>query len=200
MSLVIDIVDILPSRFEGRDSGNLYNSVSMTAKGLVMELVGSGFTIYKTIDVSGNKLEGSIPESISLLKELIVLNMSNNAFTGHISPSLENLTNLQSLDLSLNRLSGEIPPELGKLTFLARMNFSYNMLEGPIPQGTQIQSQSSSSFAENPRLCGVPLQETCGIGDAAIGYVPGVFCGFVISHILTSYKRDWFMKIFHSFA
>ncbi|KAL0867343.1 hypothetical protein Bca101_046461 [Brassica carinata] len=224
MSLVIDIVDIMPSRFEGRDSGNLYNSVSMTAKGLVMELVGSGFTIYKTIDVSGNKLEGNIPESISLLKELIVLNMSNNAFTGHISPSLENLTNLQSLDLSQNRLSGEIPPELGKLTFLARMNFSYNMLEGPIPQGTQIQSQSSSSFAENPRLCGVPLQEACGVGvdattqeqedgekeeedqvliswiAAAIGYVPGVFCGFTIGHILTSYKRDWFMKIFHSFA
>ncbi|KAF3580220.1 hypothetical protein DY000_02033105 [Brassica cretica] len=209
-------------RFEGRDSGNLYNSVSMTAKGLVMELVGSGFTIYKTIDVSGNKLQGDIPESISLLKELIVLNMSNNAFTGHISPSLENLTNLQSLDLSQNRLSGEIPPELGKLTFLARMNFSYNMLEGLIPQGTQIQSQSSSSFAQNPMLCGVPLQETCGRGDnattqeqededgekdqvlswvaAAIGYVPGVFCGVVIGHILSSYKRDWFMKIFHSFA
>ncbi|CAH8294938.1 unnamed protein product [Eruca vesicaria subsp. sativa] len=223
MSLFTDNVDIMPSRFEGRDSGNLYNSVSMTAKGLVMELVGSGFTIYKTIDVSGNKLQGNIPESISLLKELIVLNMSNNAFAGHISPSLENLTNLQSLDLSQNRLSGEIPSELAKLSFLARMNFSYNMLEGPIPKGTQIQSQSSSSFAENPRLCGVPLQETCGRGDdattqededeekeekeqvlswiaAAIGYVPGVFCGFTIGHILSSYKRDWFMKISRSFA
>ncbi|VVB01269.1 unnamed protein product [Arabis nemorensis] len=179
-----------------------------------MELVGSGFTIYKTIDVSGNRLEGNIPESIGLLKELIVLNMSNNAFTGRIPPSLSNLTNLQSLDLSQNGLSGQIPPDLAKLTFLAWMNFSYNHLEGPIPQGTQIQSQNSSSFAENPGLCGVPLQETCGGKEkeatkqeeeqvlswiaAAIGYVPGVFCGLTIGHILFSYKRDWFMNIFHS--
>jgi len=134
-----------------------------------------------------------------------------------------NLTDLESLDLSKNRLSGEIPPELGKLTFLAQMNFSYNMLEGPIPQGTQIQSQNSSSFAENLGLCGVPLQETCGGEEeeekeatkqeqdeekdqvlswiaAAIGYVPGVVCGLTIGHILTSYKRDWFMKSFQYFA
>ncbi|CAA0395133.1 unnamed protein product [Arabidopsis thaliana] len=224
MSSAIDIVDIMPSRYAGRDSGNYYNSVTMTVKGSIIELVGSVFTIYKTMDVSGNRFEGRIPESIGLLKELIVLNMSNNGFTGRIPPSLSNLTDLESLDLSKNRLSGEISPELGKLTFLAQMNFSYNMLEGPIPQGTQIQSQNSSSFAENPGLCGVPLQETCGGEEeeeeeeatkqeqdeekdqvlswiaAAIGYVPGVVCGLTIGHILTSYKRDWFMKSFQYFA
>ncbi|CAA0395142.1 unnamed protein product [Arabidopsis thaliana] len=194
-----------------------HNSVVLTIKGLNMELVGSGFEIYKTIDVSGNRLEGDIPESIGILKELIVLNMSNNAFTGHIPPSLSNLSNLQSLDLSQNRLSGSIPGELGELTFLARMNFSYNMLEGPIPQGTQIQSQNSSSFAENPGLCGAPLQKKCGGEEeedkekeekdkglswvaAAIGYVPGLFCGLAIGHILTLYKRDWFMRIFSCFS
>ncbi|XP_010495837.1 PREDICTED: receptor-like protein 12 isoform X2 [Camelina sativa] len=222
MSSVIDIVDVIPSRYAGRDdSGNYQNSVTMTAKGSKIELVGSVFAIYKTIDVSGNKFKGGIPESIALLKELIVLNMSNNAFTSSIPPALSNLTNLESLDLSKNRLSGKIPPELGKLTFLAQMNFSYNRLEGPIPQGTQIQSQKSSSFAENPGLCGVPLQETCGGGGeeeelkkeqgeqkeqvfswiaAAVGYVPGLVCGLTIGHILTSYKREWFMRIFHYFT
>ncbi|KFK22321.1 hypothetical protein AALP_AAs51526U000200 [Arabis alpina] len=187
-----------------------HSSVVLTNKGLKMELVGSVFTMYKTIDVSRNRFEGDIPESIGSLKELIVLNMSYNAFTGHIPQSLTNLTNLQSLDLSQNRLSGEIPPQLGKLTFLERMNFSYNMLEGPIPQGTQIQSQNGSSFAENPGLCGAPLEDTCGGGGeeeatkeeqdeekeekdqvlswtaAAIAYVPGVVCGLTIAHILTS--------------
>ncbi|KAF8080834.1 hypothetical protein N665_0920s0017 [Sinapis alba] len=218
MSSVVDFVDLVPIRFAGRGTGYYHHSVGLTNKGLSMELVGSVLTMYKTIDVSGNRFEGDIPESISLLKELIVLNMSNNAFTGHIPPSLVNLTNLQSLDLSQNQLSGNIPPELGKLTFLARMNFSHNMLEGPIPQGTQIQSQDSSSFAQNPWLCGAPLQVTCGGEEeatrqekgeedqvlswiaAAIGYVPGVFCGFTIGHVLISYKHDWFMRIFHSFA
>ncbi|CDY12720.1 BnaC04g29210D [Brassica napus] len=223
MSSDVGIVDSTPVRILGRGSGFYHRSVALTNKGLNMELVGSGFKIYKSIDVSGNRIEGDIPISIGLLKELIVLNMSNNVFTGGIPPSLASLTNLQSLDLSQNRLSGEIPPELGKLTFLARMNFSYNMLEGPIPQGTQIQSQNSSSFAENPGLCGFPLEETCGGKEeeatkqeedgekeekdqviswisAAIGYLPGVLGGLTIGHILYSYKYGWFMRIFHYFT
>jgi Leucine-rich repeat (LRR) protein len=218
MSSVVDIDGrIIQYTVTGIDRDFYHKSVALINKGLKMELVGSGFTIYKTIDVSGNRLEGDIPESIGLLKEVIVLSMSNNAFTGHIPPSLSNLSNLQSLDLSQNRLSGSIPGELGELTFLARMNFSYNMLEGPIPQGTQIQSQNSSSFAENPGLCGAPLQKKCGGEEeedkekeekdkglswvaAAIGYVPGLFCGLAIGHILTSYKRDWFMRIFSCFS
>uniref|UniRef100_A0A0D3DTH4 Leucine-rich repeat-containing N-terminal plant-type domain-containing protein n=1 Tax=Brassica oleracea var. oleracea TaxID=109376 RepID=A0A0D3DTH4_BRAOL len=212
------VTDNKQERFMGFSFSNYHKSVVLAIKGSEMELLGSGFRMYKTIDVSGNRLEGDIPQSIGLLKGLIVLNMSNNAFTGHIPPSLSNLTNLQSLDLSENRLSGNIPPELGKLSFLALMNFSNNMLEGSIPRGTQIQSQNSSSFAENPGLCGAPLQETCGGGEevyevikeendqvlswiaVAIAYVPGVFCGLTIGHILTLYKPEWFMRIFHSFA
>ncbi|KAG7620362.1 Leucine-rich repeat, partial [Arabidopsis suecica] len=217
MSSVVDIKDRIIQDIVGSYQDLYYhNSVVLTNKGLNMELVGSDFTIYKTIDVSGNRLQGDIPESIGLLKELIVLNMSNNAFTGHIPPSLSNLSNLQSLDLSQNRLSGSIPGELGELTFLARMNFSYNRLEGPIPQTTQIQTQDSSSFTENPGLCGLPLKKNCGGKEeatkqeqdeekeeeeqvfswiaAAIGYVPGVVCGLTIGHILVSHKRDWFMR------
>ncbi|OAO97366.1 RLP50 [Arabidopsis thaliana] len=218
MSSFVDIIDNTPGfTVVGDDQESFHKSVVLTIKGLNMELVGSGFEIYKTIDVSRNRLEGDIPESIGILKELIVLNMSNNAFTGHLPPSLSNLSNLQSLDLSQNRLSGSIPGELGELTFLARMNFSYNMLEGPIPQGTQIQSQNSSSFIGNPSLCGAPLQKKCGGEEeeekeekdkdkvfswiaAAIGYVPGLFCGLAIAHILTSYKLDWFMRIFSCFS
>ncbi|KAL0715888.1 hypothetical protein Bca4012_065210 [Brassica carinata] len=207
-------------RFSGVGKPYYRASVALMNKGSNMKLVGSGFTIYKTIDISGNRFQGGIPESIGLLNELIVLNMSNNAFTGSIPPSLSNITSLQSLDLSQNQLSGKIPPELGKLTFLAWMNFSYNRLEGPIPQGTQIQSQNISSFSENPGLCGVPLPKSCGGGEearnqekedeekdqvlswtaAAIAYLPGVFCGFTLGHILTSYRHDWFRRIFHFVA
>ncbi|XP_023634251.1 receptor like protein 42 [Capsella rubella] len=219
MSSVVDIDDIrLVFGILGDNRESYQRSVVMTIKGVERELVGSGYKIYKNFDISGNRLEGDIPESIGLLKELILLNMSNNAFTGHIPPSLPNLRNLQSLDLSKNKLSGKIPPELGKLTFLSLMNFSYNNLEGLIPQGTQIETQNSSSFAGNPGLCGVPLQVTCGGEEeeeetkqekeqqvfswmaAALGYVPGVVYGLTIGHILSSYRRDWFMKIFHYFA
>ncbi|KAF8089464.1 hypothetical protein N665_0505s0014 [Sinapis alba] len=222
MSTGVYTPDNKQQRFIGISFSNYHKSVVLANKGSEMELLGSSFRMYKTIDVSGNRLSGDIPESIGLLKELIVLNMSNNAFNGSVPTSLSNLSNLQSLDLSQNTLSGRIPPELGKLTFLARMNFSNNMLEGPIPQATQIQTQNSSSFAHNPGLCGIPLQKTCGEGGeearkqgeeeeeeeedqvlswiaAGIAYVPGVFCGFVIGHILISYRHDWFMRIFQFF-
>ncbi|KAF2586067.1 hypothetical protein F2Q70_00035532 [Brassica cretica] len=218
MSSGVYTADNKQQRFIGIVFSNYLKSVVLANKGLEMKLLGTSFNIYKSIDVSGNRFQGEIPKSIGLPKEMIVLNMSNNAFIGSITPSLSNLTNLQSLDLSRNRLSGKIPPELGKLTFLAWMNFSYNNLEGPIPQGTQIQSQDSSSFLQNPGLCGAPLQKTCSGGEeatinedkeedqvlswiaAGIAYVPGVFCGFTIGHILTSYRHDWFKRIFHYFS
>ncbi|KAF8109282.1 hypothetical protein N665_0098s0010 [Sinapis alba] len=223
MSSGVYIPDNKQNRFIGITFTNYRKSVVLTNKDSETEFLGSSYSIYKIIDVSGNRFEGEIPKSICLLKELIVLNMSNNAFTGSIPPSLSNLTNLQSLDLSRNILSGKIPPELGKLTFLAWMNFSYNRLEGPIPQSTQIQTQNSSSFTNNPGLCGAPLQKTCSGGEeedagkqyqedeeendqglswiaAAISYVPGVFCGFIVGHILTSYRHDWFKRIFHYFS
>uniref|UniRef100_M4F711 Uncharacterized protein n=1 Tax=Brassica campestris TaxID=3711 RepID=M4F711_BRACM len=218
MSSGVYTPDNKQQRFIGIVFSNYVKSVVLANKGLEMKLLGTSFNIYKSIDVSGNRFQGEIPKSIGLLKEMIVLNMSNNAFIGSIPPSLSNLTNLQSLDLSRNRLSGKISPELGKLTFLAWMNFSYNNLEGPIPQGTQIQSQDSSSFLQNSGLCGAPLQKTCSGGEEAtinkdeeedqvlswiaaeIAYVPGVFCGFVVGHILASYRHDWFKRIFHCFS
>ncbi|CAF2151218.1 unnamed protein product [Brassica napus] len=222
MSSGVYTPDNKQKRFIGITFLNYRKSVVLATKGSEREFLGSSFSIYKIIDVSGNRFEGDIPKSICLLKELNVLNMSNNAFIGSIPPSFSNLTILQSLDLSKNRLSGKIPPELGKLTFLAWMNFSYNNFEGPIPQGTQIQTQDSSSFLQNPGLCGAPLHKICSGKEeegtlnqdkedeeedqvlswiaVAIAYVPGVFCGFIVGHILTSYRHDWFKRIFHYFS
>ncbi|CDY15361.1 BnaC04g42620D [Brassica napus] len=152
-------------------------------------------TSYATIDFSGNKIEGQIPESIGLLKALIALNLSNNAFTGRT-----------------------IPNGLGTLSFLEYINVSHNQLKGEIPQGTQIIGQTQSSFEGNAGLCGLPLQESCfgaiapprqqppeedkeeeeqvlnwkGVG---IGYGPGVLLGLAIAQAIGSYKPERLVKI-----
>ncbi|CAN6876990.1 unnamed protein product [Brassica oleracea var. botrytis] len=122
---------------------------------------------YGSIDFSGNRFGGEIPESIGLLKSLLALNLSNNGFTGHIPSSLANLTELLSLDISSNQLSGTIPQELGKLSFLSYINMSYNKLTGEIPQGTQFQTQNESAFEGNIDLCGFPLQKSCSVGNVS---------------------------------
>ncbi|KAG5409904.1 hypothetical protein IGI04_006223 [Brassica rapa subsp. trilocularis] len=191
------------------------NSMVMVSKGveLSFERIQQDF---RAIDISGNKIYGKIPESLSFLKELHLLNLSGNAFTSHIPRSLANLTKLETLDLSRNKLSGQIPQDLGELSSLSYMNFSSNLLKGPVPRGTQFQRQNCSSFSDNDRLFG--LEEICGkiqvspptsqqpekLSEpeeelfswvaAAIAYGPGVFCGLVIGHIFTSYYHKIWSK------
>ncbi|KAG7578711.1 Leucine-rich repeat [Arabidopsis thaliana x Arabidopsis arenosa] len=196
-------------------------AIDLRYKGLSMEQERV-VTFYATIDFSGNRLEGEIPESIGLLKALIALNLSNNAFTSHIPLSLANLVMLESLDLSSNKLSGTIPNGLGTLSFLAYINVSHNQLNGEIPQGTQITGQPRSSFEGNDGLCGFPLQESCFGTNAppaqqtkeeeeeeeeeqvlnwkgvAIGYGLGVLLGLAIAQLIASYKPEWLICLFKS--
>ncbi|CAN6903109.1 unnamed protein product [Brassica oleracea] len=195
-----------------------YPSMYLRSKGIEMELEKILDT-YTEIDFSENKLGGQIPESLGLLKSLIVLNLSNNDFTGHIPSSWAKLTKLESLDLSGNQLTGKIPQDLATLSFLEYVNVSHNKLTGQIPQGTQMGGQPKSSFEGNLNLCGLPLEESCfrekapsspeaqepepqkqeqvlNWKAAAMGYGPGVLFGLVIGQVLYSYKPVLFYKLF----
>jgi Leucine-rich repeat (LRR) protein len=130
--------------------------ITVTSKGLDIELVKI-LTLFTSIDISCNNLDGPIPKDIGELKALYVLNLSHNAFTGKIPPSLGNLVQLESLDLSSNNLSGEIPMQLTALTFLSFLNLSFNQLVGKIPQGNQFNTFSYNSYEGNMRLCGYPV-------------------------------------------
>ncbi|CDY15362.1 BnaC04g42610D [Brassica napus] len=85
---------VYTKRTSGRLSYMDTEAIDLKYKGLSMEQ-GKVLTSYATIDFSGNRIEGQIPESIGLLKALIALNFSNNAFTGHIPLSFSNLRKLE---------------------------------------------------------------------------------------------------------
>ncbi|TYI87729.1 hypothetical protein E1A91_D04G156100v1 [Gossypium mustelinum] len=148
-------------RFEVTGSRIYYlYGITVTNKGLQMELVKI-LTIFTSIDLACNNLEGPIPEVIGEFKALHVLNLSHNALSGKIPPSLGNLQHLESLDLSSNNLSGSIPQQLLKLTFLAVLNLSHNQLEGRIPAGKQFATFTNDSYEGNRGLRGNPLTQQC---------------------------------------
>ncbi|XP_062166766.1 receptor like protein 22-like [Alnus glutinosa] len=137
------------------------DAITVALKGLQLEFVKI-LTVFTSIDVSCNNLEGPIPEAFRVLKSLYVLNLSHNALTGQIPPSLANLTMLESLDLSSNKLTGKIPMQLAdNLNFLSFLNLSFNQLVGPIPQIKQFATFLEASYAGNTRLCGFPLKVKC---------------------------------------
>ncbi|KAL4360906.1 hypothetical protein GQ457_04G005800 [Hibiscus cannabinus] len=106
-----------------------------------------------------NRLEGTLPETITRSEKLQDLKLFNNKLSGPLPSQLGANSPLQSLDLSYNRFSGEIPenlcakgqlgdiiliynsfsgqvPEsLGRCTSLARVRLKHNRLSGPIPDG-----------------------------------------------------------------
>ncbi|KAF7027228.1 hypothetical protein CFC21_039290 [Triticum aestivum] len=144
------------------------DSTEITYKGSYVTFVRI-LTTLKAIDLSNNRLEGTIPESVGRLVSLRVLNMSHNGFTGEIPTQLGGVTDLESLDLSCNQLSGEISQELTNLTSLTTLNLSDNQLVGKIPQSRQFPTFDSNSFEGNLGLCGPPFSNPCGVSLAPPG-------------------------------
>ncbi|XP_059318738.1 receptor-like protein 9DC3 [Lycium ferocissimum] len=119
-------------------------------------------SIMTSIDLSSNRFEGDIPNSLGSLNSLVLLNLSHNNFWGYIPAEIAKLHELEALDLSWNRLIGEIPGQLSSLTFLEVLNLSYNHLVGRIPLGKQFNTFPIDSYCGNPDLCGFPLSKECG--------------------------------------
>lgn len=84
------------------------------------------------INLSHNKLKGTLPADIGSLDRLTRIGLSGNGLTGELPSSLGQLQNLQSLRLNQNQLSGEIPGELSQLTALQVLNLSSNNLGGEV--------------------------------------------------------------------
>ncbi|KAJ9128421.1 hypothetical protein P3X46_035041 [Hevea brasiliensis] len=75
----------LNMKYMGAPNHSSYDySVSLTLKGLEIELVKIQ-TLLTSIDLSGNKFTGEIPQSIGKLKSLKLLNLSHNQLTGNIT-------------------------------------------------------------------------------------------------------------------
>ncbi|KAM4099895.1 hypothetical protein ACB094_05G027300 [Castanea mollissima] len=143
------------------------NNLMLVPKGNKLEYE-KNLAFVKSIDLSCNNLNGSIPTEISVLFELNFLNLSENHLMGNIPEKFGSMKQLESVDLSRNNLSGEIPPSMSNLTFLSYLDLSYNNLSGRIPSSTQLQSFDAARYIGNPQLCGDPLPKKCTIEEESL--------------------------------
>ncbi|KAM7271573.1 hypothetical protein ACFE04_030787 [Oxalis oulophora] len=153
------------------------------------------------LDLSNNRLKGSIPSDISkLIPFVTTLDLSYNEFSGTIPVDLANITYLNDLKLDNNRLSGQIPLEFGQLERIKAFSVSNNILSGQVPNFTTF-TISEDSYANNAGLCGKPLGSCTGgskgpssaiVAGAAIGGV--IFAALVVAIGTLFYYRKYGLK------
>ncbi|KAK8693322.1 hypothetical protein V6N13_070909 [Hibiscus sabdariffa] len=146
----------------------------------------------QTLDLSANKLSGTIPPQIcSWLPYLVTLDLSSNDLYGSIPPELSNCAYLNNLILSNNRLSGSIPYQLSSLNRLKRLSVANNDLSGAVP--SSFENYDKADFAGNDGLCGGPLGKCGGLSkrNLAIIIAAGVF-GAAASMLLAFGVWWWF--------
>ncbi len=85
-----------------------------------------------SLDLTGNRLTGSIPAELGNLANLELLELNFNELVGSIPSELGGLSKLDELNLNNNELSGSIPPELGNLN-VRQLRLYRNQLTGTIP-------------------------------------------------------------------
>ncbi|KAK9281432.1 hypothetical protein L1049_004334 [Liquidambar formosana] len=134
------------------------------------------------LDLSSNKLYGTIPNDISeLLQFVTTVDLSSNNLSGEIPASLANCSYLNVLKLDNNRLTGHIPLQLGLLYRMKTFSVSNNLLTGQVPTFANDTSITADSYANNQGLCGSPL-EACKLPPPKKSHA-GVIVGAAIGAV-----------------
>jgi hypothetical protein len=99
----------------------------------------SSVDIYKTwvtvLHMADNGLAGPLPWELSLVTQLVQLDMDANVLTGTLPTEWPiALTNLQAMWLHSNALTGSLPTTLNRMKRLASLDLQNNALTGSLPE------------------------------------------------------------------
>ncbi len=108
----------------------------------------------KTLNLSGNRFEGGVEALCCLPTGLESLNISNNQLFGFLPECLGGVGNLQAFDASGNRFIGGFPVFLVQLPQLQTLNLRGNRLSGILPPSLGVAALTAAK-AKNSALTAV---------------------------------------------
>ncbi|KAJ6291537.1 hypothetical protein OIU76_023585 [Salix suchowensis] len=136
----------IPSSISSLQRLTYMNLQGNNLRGRIPATIGSMGSLLE-VQLGENQLNGTIPSMPVKLQ--IALNLSTNLLQGAIPETLSRLNDLEILDLSNNNLSGEIPESLTAMQSLNQLILSNNQLHGVIPDFKHYVSLNASG---NPGL------------------------------------------------
>jgi hypothetical protein len=87
----------------------------------------------ESIDLVANKLVGTFPTELALLRSLRKLHLSNNDISGTLPSEIGSMQNLLRLELPNTQISGTIPFEIGLCQNLEHIDIIETKISGSIP-------------------------------------------------------------------
>lgn len=145
------------------DMDGLVYSINLNGNNLsgsIPESIGN-LKYLKDISLESNQLNGELPASIYELNDLEYLRLANNGFVGSLSESIDNLTRLAFLNLDCNGLTGNIPESICNLRNLRFVSIGMNKFSGKIPEQIGKLNELEVFQAYNNNLTG-SLPESIG--------------------------------------
>jgi Leucine-rich repeat (LRR) protein len=114
-----------------RDDGWL-NATENECKWFGCTCTENGTIVDLTLELNG--LSGTLPNELSLLSELRLLQFADNEeVKGPLTPEIGKLSALQILDFSGTSISGRLPTEIGRLAQLTGFYVGRSLVSGVIP-------------------------------------------------------------------
>ncbi|KAI4328594.1 hypothetical protein L6164_020934 [Bauhinia variegata] len=110
----------------------ILNLSSQRLQGSISPYIGN-LTFLQRLNLNNNSFNGEIPPQIGNLRRLQVLRLDENLLSGEIPSNISGCSNLLYINLGSNSFVGQIPSEFGALTKLRTITLEYNNLTGGLP-------------------------------------------------------------------
>ncbi|CAI5470339.1 unnamed protein product [Closterium sp. Yama58-4] len=121
----------------------------------------NGGSFVKILNIPGNYLTGSLPETIGVFTGLENFYIQDNSISGSLPSTISKLVLLKEFDANRNQLSGSLPEGISALTALQLLQLHYNQLEGSIPSSFTKLTALNTFKIDNNQITG-PLPDALG--------------------------------------